>query len=156
MSPVPSDPHVFADGPGNTASGVEVNERFDPLYAALDGALDASNIAPGGVEKANLASDALNAFVKLNTPENRKLAFGSASISWAGGTDISQTLTVNHGLGVTPVFFAFFMEDQDGTGPCAAFGNTRTSTAITAKFKTTAGFTPAAGDHGTACWVAIG
>ena len=41
--PVPNDPHTFADG--GTADGEQVNERFDPLYAALDGALDDDNVA---------------------------------------------------------------------------------------------------------------
>lgn len=32
--PAPTDPYTFADGAGNTASGVQVNARFAPLYAA--------------------------------------------------------------------------------------------------------------------------
>ena len=47
MSPVPVDPYTFANGPGNVADGVQVNERFDPLYEALDGALDDDNLVAG-------------------------------------------------------------------------------------------------------------
>lgn len=32
----PNDPLTFSDGPGNTASGEEVNQRFDPLYAYVN------------------------------------------------------------------------------------------------------------------------
>lgn len=39
-----TDPHTFADGPGNTASGVQVNERFNGLYALVNGLLDAANV----------------------------------------------------------------------------------------------------------------
>lgn len=43
--PVPTDPYTFANGPGNTADALQVNARFDPLYAALNGALDETNLS---------------------------------------------------------------------------------------------------------------
>lgn len=46
--PVPTDPGAFLNGAIADAS--EVNARFDPLYEALDGALDETNMAvPKGV-----------------------------------------------------------------------------------------------------------
>lgn len=43
MSPVPSDPFDFTNGA--TADADQVDARFAPLYAALDGALDDENVA---------------------------------------------------------------------------------------------------------------
>lgn len=57
--PVPVDPYTFADGPGNTASGVQVNQRFAPLYQALNPAsvgIDYQNIQTGGVRETNMAT----------------------------------------------------------------------------------------------------
>lgn len=41
--PVPSDPYDFTNGA--TADAEQVDARFAPLYAALDGALDDENVA---------------------------------------------------------------------------------------------------------------
>ncbi len=41
--PVPVDPFSFA--PNTTAASAQVNARFAPLYAALSGALDSTNMA---------------------------------------------------------------------------------------------------------------
>jgi hypothetical protein len=38
-------PHTFADGPGNTASGVQVMDNLNAILAALNGGLDATNLA---------------------------------------------------------------------------------------------------------------
>lgn len=43
MSPVPTDPYTFVVE--TLADPSEVNARFDPLYAALNGALDEANMA---------------------------------------------------------------------------------------------------------------
>lgn len=59
--PVPSDPHTFADGAGNVASGVQVNQRFTPLYNALNPAvvgLDYQNVQNNGLRETNMATGA--------------------------------------------------------------------------------------------------
>jgi hypothetical protein len=40
----------------------------------------------------------------------KKLAVGSGTLTWPGGTQISNTGTVAHGLGVTPVGYTFTIE----------------------------------------------
>jgi hypothetical protein len=57
--PVPVDPYTFADGPGNTASGVQVNQRFAPLYNTLNPAsvgIDYQNVQTGGIRETNMAT----------------------------------------------------------------------------------------------------
>ncbi len=46
--PVPVDPFSFA--PNTTIASSQVNARFAPLYAALNAALDASNLAAGRLD----------------------------------------------------------------------------------------------------------
>lgn len=55
---IPSDPYTFTDGPGNTASGEQVNERFDPLYAALNGGLEGDNFSTALAEQLGVSSGA--------------------------------------------------------------------------------------------------
>lgn len=58
---VPVDPYTFADGPGNVASGVQVNQRFTPIYNALNPAvvgLDYQNVQNNGLREINMATGA--------------------------------------------------------------------------------------------------
>jgi len=43
----PSKPHTFANGPGNIADAIEVNENFDTVYSKLSEVIDAINHAAG-------------------------------------------------------------------------------------------------------------
>lgn len=56
---VPTDPLTFTDGIGQVASGAQVNARFAPLYATLNGALDVDNMLQAVKEKLGL-SDAVS------------------------------------------------------------------------------------------------
>lgn len=146
-------PNSFSNG--TTIDAAQVNADFSAVAGVVNGQIDATNIAAAGVTKVKLATDSLNNFLKLATSADRKVAFGTAAISWAGGVDTSDLLTVAHGLGAAPLFFVFFMFDQSGSGACFAAGNTKDATNITAFFKTIAGFLPTAGSNGTAGWLAI-
>jgi hypothetical protein len=42
-------------------------------------------------------------FLQLATAASRKVAFGSATITWAGGVPAGGTAVITHGLGATPV-----------------------------------------------------
>jgi hypothetical protein len=69
--PVPTDPFSFAND--TLADALQVNARFAPLYATLDGALDESNAAvPKGLVAAYRAADttlASGAVLVLNAEE---------------------------------------------------------------------------------------
>lgn len=52
---VPTDPFTFNDGGSQVASGVQVNSRFAPLYAALNGALDVDNLLAAVKDKLGLS-----------------------------------------------------------------------------------------------------
>lgn len=92
-----TDPYTFAGG--TTAVASQVNARIAAILAQLNGNVDATNLASGGVSKSRLATDALNAFLKLNTVADKKVAWGLASMAWT--TTFGQ-VTVTHGLGATP------------------------------------------------------
>jgi len=84
--PVPSDPYTFADGPGNTASGLQVNERFDQLYEALDGALDETNLAvPKGIVAAHRSTD----MVRVN---GEQIVFNAETFDVSGWYDTTTGL----------------------------------------------------------------
>jgi len=89
-------------------AGVDQNSVADPEVAtALTvllqtiNALDASNLIDDAVTKAKVATDVLNAFPKLLTPADVKMAFGSTTVTFAG-TQSRTGDTVAHGLGTTP------------------------------------------------------
>lgn len=87
--PVPTDPYNFTAG--EPASGDQVDARFAPLYAALNGALDSTN----------LAASVRNGYLKLATVADRKVAFGSGVITFSAAQNAAAYVT--HGLGATPV-----------------------------------------------------
>jgi hypothetical protein len=60
-------PHIFQDGPGNTASGEEVMDNFDAVWTGVDGLTVLGRIVDGGVSfisadgtRTNVAYGALN------------------------------------------------------------------------------------------------
>lgn len=85
--PVPVDPYTFVDGPGNTASGVQVNQRFNALYGALNPAvtgLDYQNVQNNGLREINMATGA-NGLAKGAFSAYRA---GTQSIATGAGTVI--------------------------------------------------------------------
>lgn len=125
-------------------AGVYLENRLQEQFDAL-----AQQFPVGS---ANLANDVL----RLNTTgTSRKVAFGTAAIPWPGAAALSNAVTVAHGLGTTPIMFVMFMVDQTGSGKCFAIGNNMDATNIVGYFQTQSGFTPAAGNNGTAGWLAI-
>lgn len=81
--PVPTDPYTFSDAPGNTASGVQVNQRFNALYAALNPAvtgLDYQNVQANGLRETNMAT-AGNGLAKGAFSAYRAAAVSLASLA---------------------------------------------------------------------------
>jgi hypothetical protein len=88
--PVPSDPFTFTTG--QTADATQVNARFNPLYAALNAALDASNLANGAVTAAKLAELAVtNAKLAANAVANINLADGAVSLAKLADAAVGPT-----------------------------------------------------------------
>ncbi len=57
--PVPTDPYNFVNG--TTADGDQVDARFLPLYTALNGALDNTNLASNAVTTAKITDASVTA-----------------------------------------------------------------------------------------------
>lgn len=74
---------------------------IDATAIATD-AVGAAEIAAGAVGTSELATAALNNFLKLLTTGDKKLAFGSAPLTFGGASKTTSVATVTHGLGATP------------------------------------------------------
>lgn len=85
------------------------------------------------------------------------LRVGTGSVSFPGGTAISNVTTVTHGLGRTPIFFGAF-ETQDHAGADMMVLNTftYTSTSVQTRGCFVLSSAPAAGNIQYFTWVAIG
>lgn len=81
-----------------TAGQPRASEDIDVLNA-LTMIRDAIN---GGLDSTNMAAALLNMFLRLNVAADRKLAFGTGIITYAGGTG-DGSVVINHGLVVAPV-----------------------------------------------------
>ena len=83
----------------------EPNSTADPKIVT---ALDSSNYADASVTLAKLATDALNKFPKLNTVADKKVEFGSTTITCSSGGGSGSiaygSATVTHGLGAAPSY----------------------------------------------------
>lgn len=81
----------------------QVDAEFDQILGVLNGNVDAANIANGTVGKAELATDALNNFLKLAVAGDRKIVWGSSDnggASWGLAAD--RVFNIAHGQGVAP------------------------------------------------------
>lgn len=103
------DPYTFANGPGNVADAEQVNERFERLYALVNGELDDANIEPKSLTEASIADEGLTgALFADGAIPVAKLASAPApphDIGTGGGTTIgngSLEVQVSHDLGVVP------------------------------------------------------
>jgi hypothetical protein len=118
------NPALPTIGQPNSTEDSDIVSAFSTIVSLVNGGLDTANIAPLGVgtsnlaanavttlkitdanvTRAKLASDALNSFLKLATAADVKANFGTDTALYSSATTTS--LTVNHGLGVTPAFIA--------------------------------------------------
>lgn len=88
---------------GAVIAAAEINARIAAILAQVNGNLDAANIKDATVSKSKLASDALQAFLQLNSPATKKVSFGSASSpSWGNSDHVDVTLAP--GFNPTHVF----------------------------------------------------
>lgn len=110
MSPVPTDPFNFINGA--TADAEQVDARFAPLYAALAGALDDSNVASIGIGKlaaaawATHAPSLTNVAGGANTVEQRYAKLGRLVVlqghlvlGAGGGVNGDVNIALPHGSG---------------------------------------------------------
>ena len=103
----------------------------------------------------NIANDVLLLAV---AGTKRRVAFGTALVTWAGGSATSGGASVTHGLGVVPVVVVAVPSGGVGAGGWApiALVNALTSTTFTLFGQANGMNQPAAATTGTFYWVAIG
>jgi hypothetical protein len=80
---------------------VDARNALATVLGEFNGNVDQNNLKDGAVTKAKLATDALNAFLKLIVPADIKLAFGVYVTPAWGGSGL-QAGSFAHGLGTTP------------------------------------------------------
>jgi hypothetical protein len=127
-------PHVFQDGVNEVASGVAVNEDLNVLKAAIE-----------AVEPLAPALLALAA--------GHKVAWGSGTCTWIGGSNASGVTTITHGLGVTPLMVQVTNTNGESTNQPVVY-HADTKTATTFHVQGYGNGTAALG--GTFDWLAIG
>lgn len=104
--PTITDPYTFANGIGQTASGTQVNERFNPIYNLVNGLLDAANLADNAVGTSEIAASAVTS-AKMATNSVLAAAIGTlprAKVKRAAAQSISNG---------TETVFAFDTEEFD-------------------------------------------
>lgn len=87
---------------GDLQRQLENNWQPDSAVLLQPYSITSDQLASQAVDKSNLATDALNAFLKLAVAADRKIAFGIASGTFSSGAFLSSMLVVPHGLGVVP------------------------------------------------------
>ena len=92
-----------------TATGLDTYDEYWDAFPAGDATLDGALLANSTVPKGKLATDALNAFLKLNAAADRKVAFGTGIITFS--TVNRAFLDVAHGLGTTPMLVICMPKD---------------------------------------------
>lgn len=90
----------------NTAQIADANVTTAKI---ADSAVTTAKIAASNVTKAKLATDALEAFLKLDTAADRKIKWGSYSTGGFNGNN-RASFNIAHGLGVTPQFWIAFAQ----------------------------------------------
>lgn len=89
----------------NSTADPKIVTALNSLIATIN-ALDSSNYADASVTLAKLATDALNKFPKLNTVADKKVEFGSTTVTCSSGGGSGSiaygTASVTHGMGATP------------------------------------------------------
>lgn len=91
--------------PGSPRGGEEIDlaNAVQALLSDYNGNIDTTNLKDGAVTKVKLATDALNAFLKLLVPGDRKVAFGvhdNGGAAW--GLVPDRVFNIPHGLLVIP------------------------------------------------------
>lgn len=152
----------FAASPGGVIAAAEINARIAAILAQVNGNLDAANYKDASVTKVKLATDSLQAFLQLLAPATRRIAFGSGTWTWAGGTNEVGSGLIAHGLGVVPIF-AMAIPSGVGTiyfgsgGSAGVFPRGhRIPDATNIIFDAACGFQPGAGGTTSFDWLAIG
>lgn len=78
-----------------------------PPQLSTDPLVNASAMAWAGqlvdaLQKVFSGTDSSLSFLQLAVPGSHKVAFGSASTTYPGASNFSNTMTIAHGLGATP------------------------------------------------------
>lgn len=119
----------------------------------LAGKIKGSDIEAGTIENSDLNANAKELFPQLATATARKINFGESTIKFEAAKVESEVKSIEHGLGVKPVFVGLTLEAVTGTTLVTLRTTERTSTL----FKVFANGSAAPGAVTlTFTWVAIG
>lgn len=139
--------------------GAIVNADVSAAAAIVYGKLDLANSIKGSdlvaeaVENTDLATNAKQLFPQLATAATRKINFGESTIKFEAAKVESEVKSIEHGLGVKPVFVGLTLEAVTGT-TLISFRVTERTTSV---FKAFANSSIAPGAITlTFMWVAIG
>lgn len=102
--PVPSKPVPQLNEPNATADP-KTRDLLTEIVGILTDGVDRNNLKDGEVTKAKLATDALNAFLKLAGAADRKVAWGSYLDPGSWGNAPDRNVSIPHGQGVAPQWF---------------------------------------------------
>jgi hypothetical protein len=95
--------------------------------------------------------------LQLLKPQKLQLAFGSGALAWPGGSQFSSTLTVAHGLGVTPqAVMALTALPAGAASVLVAYVPPSDATNIYLRGHTTDGSSPLITDTTNLYWLAVG
>lgn len=86
----------------------------------------------------------------------KRLKFGTATLTWPGGTSLSNTLTVPHGLGGAPSEVLATMKVAASGQVWAVHAGAYTSSSFDLQAEPVAGFAPPLGTTVDAAWMAVG
>jgi len=109
---------------------------------------------PEWKEKVLLRKNEESDFLQLTAAAKRKVAFGTFTLEWAGGTQESKEAEVAHGLGIEPAAIAYAHFDNT-IGFLAIKTRSKGATSFKANAWSITG-SPAAGSKATVSWIAIG
>jgi len=123
-----------------TADG-RIPDKLVSTESIKDGTITASDVSTG-------------TFLELLVGgSSRKVAFGSATITWAGGTPVGGTAVITHGFASQPFMVAVSTTTNGGLATATYVGAvTATTTTLNAYAQ---GGNPPAGNVATVYWIAI-
>lgn len=133
----------------NSSEDPKVHDALQQIQTVVNGQLDSSNVTTA----------TMNTWLKLLAAADRKISFGTGSVSWPGATSL-VTIEVAHGLGVIPVWANAIVTGgsiADGISATNLSLNDATNIAFRLSANTySPGFQPGAASSTTIVWVAIG
>lgn len=97
------NPPIPTIGEPNSTEAADIVSALTILRDVINGNLDSANVANGSLALDDLAPAARDGLLRLAVTASRKIAFGQSLLQYPSSGSGSDTATVTHGLGVTPV-----------------------------------------------------